>query len=371
LLQKQDIIDKLQVLSAYDAIHGNILSELYTELSNFASGYNRASPKFETAAKSVTSSGLRVFGHMPALAATAIMSAHTIVEGMEKIEDLAEDFPNEFRKIVNAKYEQIKDFNQNQALQKILEYNFPDSVDRIISILDNNHFKVENQNCVDIGAYDLEEHDTKEEAIIKACKIVKLKFSNLNKNLINAQLKQILLPTSVSIAKNKIVGGITNFVSNFLVTELVSKPIEKHFKDKNEQEKFMKAYQLLREKNDQAQEIKIKHQEPKADQPNGKQYKIKSGDTLTKIAKRNGVTVTEILDSNPQITDQDVIKAGAKITLSASKSMIKYKGPYGSSASVKAVKPTNDNPSTPAKAYATGKFLGLRWKQIYIKILNF
>jgi LysM repeat protein len=360
LLQKQDIIDKLQVLSAYDSINfKSNLNELYTELSNFVSKYNKATPRFETVAKSVASSGLRVFGNMHAMAATAVMSAYTVYDGMEKIDDLSNDFPDEFRNKLNAKYNQIKGFNQNQALQKILEYNFPGSDVEMMSILEKNHFKVEIQDCNKIGTYDLEKHEEKEEAIIKACEITKLKFSSLNKDLINAQLKQILLPTSVSIAKSKIVGGITNFVSNFLVTELVSKPIEKHFKDKNEQEKFMKAYQLLREKNDQAQEIKIKHQEPKADQPNGKQYKIKSGDTLSKIAKRNGITVAELLESNPQISDPEVIKAGTKIIMPISKVLVRHDNPPVHS------KPANDNLCAASKGVCYGKAFGPPMANVY------
>ena len=121
---------------------------------------------------------------------------------------------------------------------------------KIISSTEKNNFKVENQDCSEIRPYDLEDYDPKEDAIIKACEITKDKFSNLNKDLINAQLKQILLPTSVSITKSKIIGGITNFVSNFLVTELVSKKMENHYLDENK--KTMKPHQLLAKMNDHA-----------------------------------------------------------------------------------------------------------------------
>ena len=39
-------------------------------------------------------------------------------------------------------------------------------------------------------------------------------------------------------------------------------------------------------------------------------YTVKSGDTLGKIANRNGVTVPQLLSANPQITDPNKIKVG-------------------------------------------------------------
>jgi len=42
---------------------------------------------------------------------------------------------------------------------------------------------------------------------------------------------------------------------------------------------------------------------------------IKSGDTLSAIAKREGTTVNEIMKANPQIKDQNKIQAGAAITI--------------------------------------------------------
>jgi len=46
-----------------------------------------------------------------------------------------------------------------------------------------------------------------------------------------------------------------------------------------------------------------------------KEYEIKEGDTLSKIAADNGLTVDEIMEKNPSITDPDKIQAGATITI--------------------------------------------------------
>jgi LysM repeat protein len=46
-----------------------------------------------------------------------------------------------------------------------------------------------------------------------------------------------------------------------------------------------------------------------------KEYDIKSGDTLTKIAKANNTTVDAIMKANPQITDPNKISAGTKLNL--------------------------------------------------------
>ena len=44
-------------------------------------------------------------------------------------------------------------------------------------------------------------------------------------------------------------------------------------------------------------------------------YKIKPGDTLSKIARNNGVSVAQLLQANPQISDPNRIKVGDVITL--------------------------------------------------------
>ena len=45
------------------------------------------------------------------------------------------------------------------------------------------------------------------------------------------------------------------------------------------------------------------------------QYKIKSGDTLSQIAKSKGFTLKQLKSANPKITDMNKIKAGATLQL--------------------------------------------------------
>jgi len=44
-------------------------------------------------------------------------------------------------------------------------------------------------------------------------------------------------------------------------------------------------------------------------------YKIKPGDTLSKIAKRNGISLAQLLKANPQITNPDRIQVGQVVNL--------------------------------------------------------
>jgi LysM repeat protein len=44
-------------------------------------------------------------------------------------------------------------------------------------------------------------------------------------------------------------------------------------------------------------------------------YKVKAGDSLSKIAKRNGITLDQLLKFNPQISNPDKIKVGDVINL--------------------------------------------------------
>jgi LysM repeat protein len=97
----------------------------------------------------------------------------------------------------------------------------------------------------------------------------------------------------------------------------------------------------------------IDYKEPKVGQTNGKQYKIKSGDTLSKIAKRNGVTEEDILEANPQISNPDVIKLGAKIIIPASKILIRHDNPPAHN-----IKPAKDNTQTPEKDVYYGEVFG-------------
>jgi len=44
-------------------------------------------------------------------------------------------------------------------------------------------------------------------------------------------------------------------------------------------------------------------------------YKVKPGDSLTKIAKRNGISLAQLLKANPQITNPDKIQVGQLVNL--------------------------------------------------------
>ena len=44
-------------------------------------------------------------------------------------------------------------------------------------------------------------------------------------------------------------------------------------------------------------------------------YTIKPGDTLSKIAQRNHITLAELLRRNIQITNRNVIKVGQRLNL--------------------------------------------------------
>jgi LysM repeat protein len=44
-------------------------------------------------------------------------------------------------------------------------------------------------------------------------------------------------------------------------------------------------------------------------------YTVKTGDTLSKIAARNGLTLAQLLQANPQISDPNRIKVGDVLNL--------------------------------------------------------
>jgi len=65
-------------------------------------------------------------------------------------------------------------------------------------------------------------------------------------------------------------------------------------------------------------------------------YKIRSGDTLSQIAKAKGTTVRAIMAANPNIKDANKIRAGASLTIPAPK--------------IRQVSKSADMPSAPPKA---------------------
>ncbi len=62
------------------------------------------------------------------------------------------------------------------------------------------------------------------------------------------------------------------------------------------------------------------------------QYKIKSGDTLSQIAKNKGFTLKQLKAANPKITDVNKIRAGATLQLPyAATSLMSRKKDVGTS----------------------------------------
>ena len=96
----------------------------------------------------------------------------------------------------------------------------------------------------------------------------------------------------------------------------------------NYRDKIERVSMQLKDENSKAQNIKQDIKKAiKAEK-----YKIKSGDTLSKIARDRGITVAQIMAANPQIKDKNKIFAGKSISIPTAK--------------VRAVSKT---PSTPTK----------------------
>lgn len=61
-----------------------------------------------------------------------------------------------------------------------------------------------------------------------------------------------------------------------------------------------------------------------------KNYKVERGDTLSSIAEQSGVSVEELLESNPNIVDRDKIYAGQEVDIPSMKSFVgKFKNVFG------------------------------------------
>ena len=88
-------------------------------------------------------------------------------------------------------------------------------------------------------------------------------------------------------------------------------------------------------------------------------YTVKAGDTLSKIAARNGVTLAELLKANPQISDANKIYAGQTINLPDSSPATDYSQPpdYSQPTTDEATRPlpniAGQPASTAAQAYST------------------
>lgn len=100
----------------------------------------------------------------------------------------------------------------------------------------------------------------------------------------------------------------------------------------NYRDKIERVSMQLKDENSKAQNIKQDIKKAiKAEK-----YKIKSGDTLSKIARDRGITVAQIMAANPQIKDKNKIFAGKSISIPTAK--------------VRAVSKASDAPSAPPRA---------------------
>ena len=97
-------------------------------------------------------------------------------------------------------------------------------------------------------------------------------------------------------------------------------------------DRMQRVSMQLKDENTKAKEIKKEIKEA----IKSEKYKIKSGDTLSRIAKDRGVTVAQIMAANPQIKDKNKIFAGKSINIPTAK--------------VRAVSKTSDTPSPPPRA---------------------
>src|ERR1041384_7873853 len=96
-------------------------------------------------------------------------------------------------------------------------------------------------------------------------------------------------------------------------------------------------------------------------------YTVKPGDTLSKVAMRNGVTLAQLLQANPQIKDPNRIKVGDAINLPDGSTGVPAGStddtkplPANMSAALAAAPPATPNPeptSTQAAAGALGAAL--------------
>ena len=102
--------------------------------------------------------------------------------------------------------------------------------------------------------------------------------------------------------------------------------------DVNFKDRIQRVSAQLKDENTKAKEIKKDIKEA----IKSEKYKIKSGDTLSRIAKDRGVTVAQIMAANPQIKDKNKIFAGKSINIPTAK--------------VRAVSKTSDAPSPPPRA---------------------
>lgn len=94
---------------------------------------------------------------------------------------------------------------------------------------------------------------------------------------------------------------------------------------------------------------------------------VKSGDTLSQIAKDSGVSVQDIMGLNPQITNPDVLKVGQEVLLPAAKGSV-YQGGVGTAADTMAKIASGDYANSAISRAAAAR-AGLKEMRISVKRL--
>ena len=85
------------------------------------------------------------------------------------------------------------------------------------------------------------------------------------------------------------------------------------------------------------------------------QYKIKSGDSLSKIAKSQGFTIKQLMAANPSLTDPNKIRAGANLKMPYSASKIGSTKTQGGANVGGSTKPSPYRGMTPTQVKALSK----------------
>jgi hypothetical protein len=97
-------------------------------------------------------------------------------------------------------------------------------------------------------------------------------------------------------------------------------------------------------------------------------YKIKSGDTLSQIAKSRGTTVKKLMEMNPSIKNANQIRAGASLNLPPKTEVSKMTGskssPYRGMSSKEITSGTMRKSPSKTSAKSSGKFEALKEKGV-------
>jgi preprotein translocase subunit SecA/LysM repeat protein len=420
--------EELKVIFASDEVEGTkFLYKLLVSSYDISRDYaKRFNSDFAKVAKGVIPSAARTFGAFggigmaTGIAVTAASAAVNVGMGLIKVDEATDDFAENFAQTIKNTASSISS-RSKYMMQNLLKNSFPGEVSSMMMLLEANSFvtnqDIDYQNCNRIDQFSMQQYEESRKAIKSACQKIQRLMSD--KHMLSYQinlhdsLSKVVFGHIKGMVKADIVAPLANFIGS-MAGDYAMDAIKNHqkitqqFKDmqaevkstqkdtttdtstppppkKEEQpteeanakprteqapdptkNKQPKGAPEPKTQNAQTQEMIIDYKEPKVGQTDGKQYKIKSGDTVSKIAKSNGVTVEDILEANPQISNPDVIKLGAKIIIPTSKILIKHDNPPAHNS-----KPANDNVKTPKKTAYYGEVFGPEMPQHLKKRMSF